>query len=303
MLQHFRSLHRNVPAIVNDFPVTPGKLGLKKKRDDAQASVVESIMNMKPMPPENRVALKITDCISDYCSLNNRTLDMVNDVGLVRIMAAANPRYQFFSRTYMTKTKLPLRYAAAVRSIRKVIDVQPGGWFTCDLWSTENSAQEFLGLNFYCLDEHFKYWCFSIGLQTFNDRKTAPAILREWIKCFIEWGFLEIIADAPFVLQIECLEVPNVNAYKGWHRIYGVIADHGPNVQATYLRKSLMSLLLTWHTVFSLLFMIALILRGQSLIPWQLVAILSSLLTNPSQLRIFFFSCSVTMVCEVHSLL
>ena len=132
----------------------------------------------------------------------------------------------------MTKAKLPLRYAAAVRSIRKVIDVQPGGWFTCDLWSTENSAEEFLGLNFHCLDEHFKYWCFSIGLQTFNDRKTAPAILREWIKCFIEWGFLEIIADAPLEVQIEGLKVPNVYAYKGWQRIYGVIADNGPNVQA-----------------------------------------------------------------------
>ena len=98
--------------------------------------------------------------------------------------------------------------------------------------STENSAEEFLGLNFHCLDEHFKNWCFSIGLQTFNDRKTAPAILREWIKCFIEWGFLDIIAEAPLVVQIEGLEVPNVNAYKRWQRIYGVIADNGPNVQA-----------------------------------------------------------------------
>ena len=67
-------------------------------------------MNKKPMPPENWVALKITGCINDYCSLNNQTLFMVNDVGLVQIMAAVNPRYNFFlKRTYMTKTKLLLQ--------------------------------------------------------------------------------------------------------------------------------------------------------------------------------------------------
>ena len=78
------------------------------------------------MPPDSRVSVKMTDCISD-CSLNNRTLDMVNDSGFIRVMAAANPRYQFYSRTYMTKTKLPLRYAASVRSIHNILDAQPGG--------------------------------------------------------------------------------------------------------------------------------------------------------------------------------
>ena len=123
------------------------------------------------MPPDNRVSVKITDCISDYCSLNNRTLDMVNDIGFIRVMANANPRYKFFSHTYMTKTKLPLRYAAAVRSIRTILDAQPGGWFTSDLWSTENASDEFLALNFHCLDDQFVYWIFTTGLQTFNERK------------------------------------------------------------------------------------------------------------------------------------
>ena len=121
---------------------------------------------MKTMPPDHRVAVKITDCLADYCCLNNRTLDMVNDIGLIRLMAAANPRYKFFSRTYMRKQKLPQRYAAAVRSIRKVIDAQPGGWITADLWSTENSPDEFLGVNYHCLDDEFKYWCFCIARPT-----------------------------------------------------------------------------------------------------------------------------------------
>ena len=60
-------------------------------------------------------------------------------------MAAAQPRYQFLSRTYKTRTKLPRLYVAVVRNIRQVIDAQPGGWFTSDLWSTENSPDEFLG--------------------------------------------------------------------------------------------------------------------------------------------------------------
>ena len=53
---------------------------------------------------------------------------MVNNIGLIRVLVAANPRYQLYSRTYMTKTKLPMRYAAAVRTMRTVIDAQPGGW-------------------------------------------------------------------------------------------------------------------------------------------------------------------------------
>ena len=98
---------------------------------------------------------------------------MLDDIGLIRVMAAANPRYKFFSRTYMTKQKLPRTYAAAVRSIRKVIDAQPVGWITADLWSTENSPDEFLGINYHCLDDEFKYWCFCIGLQTFDERKNS----------------------------------------------------------------------------------------------------------------------------------
>ena len=93
-----------------------------------QGSVIEGIENLRPMPPDNRVSVKMTYCISNYCNLNNRTLDMVNDISFIRIMAAAtNPRYQFYSSTYMTKTKLPLRYAAAVRSIHNILDAQPGG--------------------------------------------------------------------------------------------------------------------------------------------------------------------------------
>ena len=44
---------------------------------------------MKTMAPDHRVAVKITDCLADYCCLNNRTLDMVNDIGLIRVMSAA----------------------------------------------------------------------------------------------------------------------------------------------------------------------------------------------------------------------
>ena len=39
------------------------------------------------MPPDNRVAAKLTDCLSDYCNLNNRTLGIVNDISLIRMMA------------------------------------------------------------------------------------------------------------------------------------------------------------------------------------------------------------------------
>ena len=134
LLQHFRVTHRDVPEVVSDFPENPEPQvsQAQAKRAIAQASIVEGIENMKTMPPDHRVAVKITDCLADYCCLNIRTLDMVNDIGLIRVMAAANPRYQLYSRTYMTKQKLPRRYAAAVRSTRKVIDAQPGGWMTAD---------------------------------------------------------------------------------------------------------------------------------------------------------------------------
>ena len=233
ILQHFRTAHRDIPALVHDFPATPAKSAAKQKRENAQASVVESVENMKSMHPEHRVAKKITDCLSDYCSLNNRTLDMVNDVGLIRVMAAANPRYQFYSRTHMTKKILPMRYAAAVRSMRTVIDVQPGGWFTSDLWSTENSPDEFLALNFHCLDDHFKYWMFTVGLQAFDDRKTATAIFSEWVKTWIEWGFLAINHGVPVTILHNGTEVVNKAAYSGWERIYGVVCDNGPNIQAS----------------------------------------------------------------------
>ena len=95
MLQHFRGAHRDRADITRDFPAFPEKSKAAKKRELVQGSVIEGIENLRPMLPDNRVSVKMTDCISDYCNLNNRTLDMVNDIGFIRVMAATNPRCQF----------------------------------------------------------------------------------------------------------------------------------------------------------------------------------------------------------------
>ena len=89
LLQHFRVSHRDVPEVVSDFPENPeGRVSqAQAKRAIAQASIVEGIENMKTMAPDHRVAVKITDCLADYCCLNNRTLDMVNDIGLISVIA------------------------------------------------------------------------------------------------------------------------------------------------------------------------------------------------------------------------
>ena len=125
----------------------------------------------------------------------------------------------------MTKTKLPRRYAAAVRTIRRVVDAQPGFWLTSDIWSTENSPDEFLGLNLHCLDDNFKYWCFTIGLQTFDERKTAEAIFNSWLLCLVEWGILVPVANAPEFVEINAKQVRNKEAFTGWGKVWGVVGD------------------------------------------------------------------------------
>ena len=92
---------RDSADIARDFPAFPEKLKAAKKRELVQVSVIKGIENLRTMAPDNRVSLKITDCISDYCSLNNRSLHMGTDIGFIRVMAAANPRYQFYSCTYI----------------------------------------------------------------------------------------------------------------------------------------------------------------------------------------------------------
>ena len=73
----------------------------------------------------------------------------------------------------------------------------------------------------------------TIGLQAFNDRKTVAAIFGEWIKCWIEWAFLIIIPGVPLTILQNGVEVCNKAAYSGWDKIYGVVCDNGPNVQAS----------------------------------------------------------------------
>ena len=58
ILQHFRNAHRDIPAHVQDFPETPAKSAAKQKRKVAQASIIESMENMKSRPPEHRIAQK-----------------------------------------------------------------------------------------------------------------------------------------------------------------------------------------------------------------------------------------------------
>ena len=113
-----------------------------------------------------------------------------------------------------------------------MLDAQPGGWFTSDIWSTDNSPDKFLALNFHCFDDIFVYWKFTLGLQTFDDRKTGQEIFSQWILCFIEWGFLSAIGNVPEFHDHNGKRVRNVNAYTGWDRVYGIVCDNGPNVQA-----------------------------------------------------------------------
>ena len=87
------------------------------------------------------IASKITDCISEYISLNNRPLDIVNDTGLVRVLAG-NPRYRLMSWTYQTDTNLVKRVDQARSSIGGILGRQPGAWFTTDLWSTANGNED-----------------------------------------------------------------------------------------------------------------------------------------------------------------
>ena len=65
MLQHFRTTHRQLPAILADFPLDTPKSDAKLQRDLAASSIVENIEKLKQIPPENRVARKTTDCVSD----------------------------------------------------------------------------------------------------------------------------------------------------------------------------------------------------------------------------------------------
>ena len=66
MMQHLRVCHRDVPDVVCDIPDTPGNKPSKaqEKRTIAQSSIIEGLDLMCPMHPDNRVAIKIRDCLS-----------------------------------------------------------------------------------------------------------------------------------------------------------------------------------------------------------------------------------------------
>ena len=103
MVQHFRGANRDRAEITRDFPAFPEKSKTATKRELVQGSVIEGIENLRPMPPDNRVSVKMTCCISDYCNLNNRTLELwighdefskelVEDVqGQATITTSSNP--------------------------------------------------------------------------------------------------------------------------------------------------------------------------------------------------------------------
>ena len=118
-----------------------------------------------------------------------------------------------------------------MRSIRQVIDARPGGWFTSDIRSTENSPDEFLALNYHCLDDDFKYWCFTLGLQSFDDRKTAEAIFSSWVLCLVEWGILTPIPNVPEFVNANGRQLRNQRAFRGWRKVWGIVADNGTNIQ------------------------------------------------------------------------
>ena len=67
---------------------------------------------------------------------------------------------------------------------------------------------------------------------TLDERKTAEAIFSSWVLSSVEWGILIPIQGVAEFVNANVRQVRNPRAFHGWRKIWGMIADNGPNIQA-----------------------------------------------------------------------
>ena len=154
-----------------------------------QLTLQESSSRTKVWESSDPRAIDITTKVAEMISLDCQPFSIVNDVGFIRLLQAAEPRYTLPSRRHITETVLPKVHSRVMSKVQHELSEAKSISFTSDIWSTEVSNDSLISLTAHWLSPaSFKRKAAMLNASSIPGSHTGDAIRQKCESMLDGWG-------------------------------------------------------------------------------------------------------------------
>ena len=128
-------------------------------------------------------SVRITRRIAEMIAIDCQPISVVDDLGFVRVLQTAEPRYSIPSRKYITESILPDIHANITAKVKD--ELARARWIslTSDIWSTQVSNESLISLTAHWVSDQFERKSLMLQAAPFPGSHTADAIRQKYQMC------------------------------------------------------------------------------------------------------------------------
>ena len=143
-----------------------------------QPTLTDVFQKREKMSKDNSRAIKITEALTHFITLDDQPLSVVDNVGFRRLLKVLEPRYEIPSRLYITDLMLPKVYDKVKNHVRSLVHDAEAISFTTDrpIWTSSVCPMSLLSLTAQWMDKAFTLQHIALHAKPFRGSHTGKAI-------------------------------------------------------------------------------------------------------------------------------
>lgn len=148
------------------------------------------------LPSNSPRALKITDSVVSFISLDLRPYCVVENTGFRNMVNTLEPRYVIPTRRYITDIAIPRKYEEVKQHVRSSLCSASRVALTCDGW-TSRATESYVTITCHYVTEGWELVSFVLQTRAMNESHTGTNIAELLKTALDEWG---IAAKDPVIV-------------------------------------------------------------------------------------------------------
>lgn len=158
--------------------------GLKRK----QETLEEVLEKRKLWDINDHKAIKLHNIIGEMIACDNQPYSFVEDIGFLKLMKEAQPRYKVPTRKYFQYSVLPSMYKECKAKISSLLETAEAISLTSDIWTSSINNHSFISLTGHWINNDFNAYHAAIGTKPFPGSHTAEAVSEVITAICSEWN-------------------------------------------------------------------------------------------------------------------
>ena len=141
-----------------------------------QPTLTDVFQKREKMSKDNSRAIKTTEALTHFITLDDQPLSVVDNVGFRRLLEVLEPRYEIPSRLYITDVMLPKVYDKVKNNVWYLVHDAETISFTTDIWTSSVCPMSLLSLTAQWMDKAFTLQHIALHAKPFRGSHTGKAI-------------------------------------------------------------------------------------------------------------------------------